>query len=107
MARILLVSLRTGELGPQVARAEFNDVLKATGLRERDLEMRVISDANTPIGSLDAVDGVVVGGSSLNVTAPEYDVWQEHVHRELDRVRFLVPVGRVSGTGCACIGYRG
>ena len=24
-----------------------------------------------------------------------------------DRVRFLVPVGRVSGTGCACIGYRG
>ena len=25
----------------------------------------------------------------------------------LDRVRFLVPVGRVSGTGCACIGYRG
>lgn len=86
MARILLVSLRTGELGPQVARAEFNDVLKATGLRERDLEMRVISDANTPIGSLDAVDGVVVGGSSLNVTAPEYDVWQEHVHRELSGI---------------------
>ena len=25
----------------------------------------------------------------------------------LDRLRFLVPVGRVSGTGCACIGYRG
>ena len=24
-----------------------------------------------------------------------------------DRLRFLVPVGRVSGTGCACIGYRG
>ena len=27
--------------------------------------------------------------------------------QEVDRVRFLVPVGRVSGTGCACIGYRG
>lgn len=93
MARILFVSLRTGEIGPLVARAELNDVLAASGMDEREVEMRVISDTSTPIGPLDGFDGVIVGGSSLNVTSPEYDAWQCHVHAELSGlVRADLPV---------------
>ena len=38
---------------------------------------------------------------------PETTTLQRAFTTADDRVRFLVPVGRVSGTGCACIGYRG
>ncbi|AWB84032.1 glutamine amidotransferase-related protein [Corynebacterium liangguodongii] len=93
MAHILFVSLRTGDMGPDVAQAELGDVLAASGLNASDVEMRVIADTETAIGSLDGFDGVIVGGSSLNVTAPEYSPWQRHVHAQLSElVTSPVPV---------------
>ncbi|WP_165165180.1 glutamine amidotransferase-related protein [Corynebacterium qintianiae] len=83
MARILLVSLRTGDIGPEVARAELDDVLSASRLSEPDIQMRVLDNTSVKIGPLDGYDGVIVGGSSLNVTAPEYSEWQRHIHAEL------------------------
>lgn len=93
MARYLFVSLRTGDIGPDVAQAELADVLSASGLSPDEVEMRVISEVSTPIGPVDGFAGVIVGGSSLNVTAPEYDPWQRHVHAELaGLVRCGLPV---------------
>ena len=93
MSRILFISLRTGELGPAVAEAEFNDVLAATGMRREDVDTRVLAGDSDAIGPVEGYAGVIVGGSSLIVTAPEYSPWQEHVHAELaSLIRGRVPV---------------
>lgn len=75
MSKLLFLSLRTGDIGPDVARAEYHDVLRATGLREVDVELRVIDSPNAELGPLDSVSGIIVGGCSLNVTNPERDAW--------------------------------
>lgn len=97
MAQLLFLSLRDGEVGPAVARAEYHDALQSTGLAEVDLEHRVIDSATADLGPLDGISGVIVGGSSLNITtgrepalapsaAPSagtgrgYSDYQEHVH---------------------------
>lgn len=81
MAQLLFLSLRDGEIGPAVARAEYHDALQSTGLAEVDLEHRVIDSASADLGPLDGISGVIVGGSSLNITNGRgYSEYQEHVH---------------------------
>jgi len=97
MSKLLFLSLRTGEIGPDVARAEYHDALKAAGMDEVDMELRIIDSADAAVGPLTGIDGVIVGGSSLNVTNAEteagYDDYQRHVHALLaDLVKSGVPV---------------
>ncbi|UIZ93177.1 gamma-glutamyl-gamma-aminobutyrate hydrolase family protein [Corynebacterium sp. CNCTC7651] len=89
MAHLLFLSLRNGDIGPQVARAEYHDALKSAGLDEVDLELRIIDSPDAELGPLDGISGVIVGGSSLNVTNSEpslYDDYQAHVHAILGEV---------------------
>ncbi|MCP1387082.1 gamma-glutamyl-gamma-aminobutyrate hydrolase family protein [Corynebacterium sp. TA-R-1] len=96
MAQLLFLSLRNGEIGPQVARAEYHDALQSAGLDEVDMELRVIDAPGVALGPLDGVAGVIVGGSSLNVTNSEpelYDDYQKHVHAVLaELIESGVPV---------------
>lgn len=69
-----------------MAAAEYQDVLKATGLEPEELTQRMLDSEEAVIGDLSGFDGVIVGGSSLNVTDFEYSPWQRQVHRELTRL---------------------
>lgn len=75
MSQLLFLSLRNGEIGPDVAHAEYHDVLRATGLSEVDMELRIIDSPDDELGPLDPVSGIIVGGCSLNVTNPTRDAW--------------------------------
>ncbi|AEG81670.1 glutamine amidotransferase [Corynebacterium ulcerans] len=83
MVSVLLVSPRSGE---SVAHAEYNDVLRATGLSPEQLTQRMLDTAEATVGSLEGFDGVIVGGSPLNVTNDSYDQWQLQVHSELQKL---------------------
>ncbi|QGU07446.1 glutamine amidotransferase [Corynebacterium occultum] len=83
MLSVLLVSPRQGAA---VAAAEYRDVLKATGLEPEELTQRMLDSEDAVIGDLSEFDGVIVGGSSLNVTDFEYGPWQRQVHEELTRL---------------------
>ncbi|MFI5503833.1 glutamine amidotransferase [Corynebacterium kutscheri] len=80
MVSLLLVSPRSGL---DVAHAEYNDVLRATRLQPEQLDQKIIDDTTKTIGCLADYDGVIVGGSPLNVTEPDYCAWQKHVHEQL------------------------
>ncbi|WP_269509830.1 glutamine amidotransferase-related protein [Corynebacterium faecium] len=82
MPKLLFLSLRNGEIGPDVAHAEYHDALRATGLSEVDMELRVIDSPDSELGPLDPVSGIIVGGCSLNVTNPERDAW----HKRIDAI---------------------
>ena len=82
MSKLLFLSLRNGEIGPDVAHAEYHDALRATGLSEVDMELRVIDSPDSELGPLDPVSGIIVGGCSLNVTNPERDAW----HKRIDAI---------------------
>mgnify|MGYP002714248577 CR=1 FL=1 len=86
MSRLLFLSLRDGAIGPEVSRAEYNDVLNATGLAPDQVERRLIPDEHTPLGNLEGFDGIIVGGSSLNITNEEWSAWQHHVDEVLSEV---------------------
>lgn len=93
MPQLLFLSLRDGAIGWDVARAEHHDALKASGLRDVDIELRMIDSSTAQIGPLDALDGVIVGGSALNITNSQYSDYQIHVHALLgDLVRSNIPV---------------
>jgi len=79
MSKLLFLSLRNGEIGPDVAHAEYHDALRATGVSEVDMELRVIDSPDSELGPLDPVSGIIVGGCSLNVTNPERDAWHRHI----------------------------
>lgn len=104
----LFVSLRpAGELYHQVAVTEFADFVRATGVV--DCEHRIIAGISDEVGDVSGFAGVIVGGSSLNVTNDAYDAYQVHVHRQLrllvdaaTPVFFILFRGRLVG-GC----YRG
>ena len=80
MVSVLLVQPRQGEA---VAAAERRDFLQSTGLKPEELTTRMLDTTKSRVGSLIGFDGVIVGGSPLNVTNFEYSEWQHHVHREL------------------------
>lgn len=80
MTSVLLVSPRQGAA---VAAAEYRDVCRAAGLRPEELTQRMLDTPESRIGDLAGFDGVIVGGSSLNVTEFEYSRWQRRVHAEL------------------------
>lgn len=82
MSKLLFLSLRNGEIGPDVAHAEYHDALHATGLSEVDMELRVIDSPDSELSPLDPVSGIIVGGCSLNVTNPERDAW----HKRIDAI---------------------
>lgn len=86
MSKLLFLSLRNGEIGPEVARAEYHDALRATGLEDVDMELRIIDTEHAHLGPLDSVRGVIVGGSSLNVTDAEPTAWAKHVDEVLAEV---------------------
>ena len=79
MSKLLFLSLRNGEIGPDVAHAEYHDALRATGVSEVDIELRVIDSPDSELGPLDPVSGIIVGGCSLNVTNPERDAWHKRI----------------------------
>ena len=79
MSKLLFLSLRNGEIGPDVAHAEYHDALRATGVSEVDMELRVIDSPDSELGPLDPVSGIIVGGCSLNVTNPERDPWHKRI----------------------------
>lgn len=79
MSKLLFLSLRNGEIGPDVAQAEYHDALRATGLSEVDMELRAIDSPDSELGPLDPVSGIIVGGCSLNVTNPERDAWHKRI----------------------------
>ncbi|MCG7291346.1 gamma-glutamyl-gamma-aminobutyrate hydrolase family protein [Corynebacterium afermentans] len=79
MSKLLFLSLRNGEIGPDVAHAEYHDALRATGVSEVDMELRVIDSPDSDLGPLDPVSGIIVGGCSLNVTNPERDAWHKRI----------------------------
>lgn len=96
MSQLLFLSLRDGDIGPDVARAEYRDALHASGLAEVEMEHRVLNTTDSTIGSLENVSGVIVGGSSLNVTNAQdgqYSAYQKHIHSQLAQlVETGVPV---------------
>ena len=93
MSRLLFFSLRNGPIGPAVAHAEYHDTLRATGLTTDDIELRTLDSEHAQLGSLDGIDGVFVGGSSLNITNEAYSPWQKHVHGVLgELVEGSIPV---------------
>ncbi|SER48914.1 glutamine amidotransferase [Corynebacterium cystitidis] len=83
MSKILLLSLRDGPLGNSVAAAEARDVMNATGLTSHTMVHRILESTQHVIGSLEGISGVIVGGSSLNITDAEWSKWQHHVHAQL------------------------
>lgn len=86
MSQLLFLSLRSGDIGPAVAHAEYHDVLRSTGLAEVDVELRVIDSPDAELGPLDSIDGIIVGGSSLNVTDHAPDAWHKRVDEVLGTV---------------------
>lgn len=86
MSKLLFVSLRSGEIGPDVAKAEYADVLKATGLRNVDMELRIIDSADAELGPLDSVSGIIVGGCSLNVSDTDEAAWRAKIDTVLEQV---------------------
>lgn len=83
MVSILLVSPRPGH---DVATAERNDVLRATGLAPEQLEQVLIDDVEKHLPDFSRFDGIIVGGSPLNISNETYSDWQKHVHTELSRI---------------------
>jgi len=79
MSKLLFLSLRNGEIGPDVAHAEYHDALRATGVSDVDMELRVIDSPDSELGPLGPVSGIIVGGCSLNVTNPERDAWHMRI----------------------------
>ncbi|WP_066525476.1 glutamine amidotransferase-related protein [Corynebacterium bouchesdurhonense] len=94
MPQLLFLSLRDGEIGPAVARAEYHDVLQSAGLEEGEGVHRIIDGPPAAIGPLDGIAGGIAGGSSLNVPAEGgYSAYQKHVHALLaDLVERDLPV---------------
>lgn len=94
MSQLLFLSLRNGEIGPAVARAEYHDALQSAGVSEVEMEHRVIDSETAELGPLDGISGVIVGGSSLNISGPgAYSEYQQHVHEVLaELVEADVPV---------------
>ncbi len=83
MPSILLLSLRSGALAREVAAVEYRDFLRATGLRTEELTLRMLDSPEATVGDLTGFDGVLVGGSSLNITDEHWSPWQHRVHEEL------------------------
>lgn len=79
MPKLLFLSLRTGGIGPAVAHAEYHDVLRATGLDEVDVELRIIDSPGAELGPLDPICGIIVSGCSLNVSSPERSAWHMRI----------------------------
>lgn len=77
---MLLISPRQGA---EVAAAEYRDFCVAAGLNEDELAQRMLDHEEAEIGDLSGIDGVFVGGSSLNVTNAVYSEWQKQVHAQL------------------------
>ncbi|NLF92162.1 MAG: glutamine amidotransferase [Corynebacterium marinum] len=86
MPNFLLVSLRSGELADQISAAELHDFLRATNLDPAELTHVNIAEVSVDAGDLEGYDGIMVGGSSLNITTRHWDDWQLHVHAELARL---------------------
>lgn len=86
MPKVLLVSLRAGDISDQIAMAEHRDFLQATGLDPEDLPQIVIDSPDVSAGDLSGYDGILVGGSSLNITNEHWDEWQLHAHAEMQRI---------------------
>lgn len=84
MVKLLLVSLRYGETAPAVAAAEYRDICESTGLSQEQTSHLVIDSTNVELPDLANFDGVIVGGSSLNITNETWDEWQLHIHRQLE-----------------------
>ncbi|RNE49173.1 glutamine amidotransferase [Corynebacterium alimapuense] len=86
MPKVLFVSLRSGELADQVSTAEYRDFIQTTGLTFPELPMIVLSSTERSVGNLSDYDGVIVGGSSLNITNEPWDDWQHHIHQQLSEI---------------------
>lgn len=80
MFSLALVSARQD---PAACASEFQDVQRTTGLSAAEIDHYIIDSTTTGLGDLSGMDGIIVGGSSLNVTDDTHSPYQQHVHREL------------------------
>lgn len=85
MVAFLLVSPRHGA---EVAAAEYQDVVRATGLTEREVQQRMLDSPTASLGDVSGFDGIIVGGSPLHMTTttPAEAAWRRRVHEEFDRL---------------------
>lgn len=83
MIRLLLVSPRRGA---QAAAAEYNDVLRATGMPAMCVEQRVLDSPTATAGSTAGFDGLIIGGSPLNLTDDIEAAWRAQAIREILRL---------------------
>lgn len=81
--RFLQVALRDGD---EVADAEYDDFLRATGLAPEDLVHHPITAPADGLPDLGDYAGVFVGGSPFNITDLEHPPLQRHVHALLRRI---------------------
>lgn len=80
MPKFLLVSARPGAAQQ---RAEYRDFLVNTGLRPWELDHVSIDSANAMLEMKRNYDGVLLGGSPFNVTAPSPTDVQKHVEKQV------------------------
>ncbi|MBP3087641.1 glutamine amidotransferase [Corynebacterium sp. sy017] len=83
-APFLVISLRSdSELETNVAQAELADIIRTTQLPSDYFDHKQLADIHTSIGDITQYKGIIVGGSSLNISTTHYGIWQQHIHREL------------------------
>lgn len=80
MSKFLLVSARPGRA--QQA-AEYRDFLVNTGLRSWELDHVVLDSRTATLGDFSGYDGVLLGGSPMNVTTERPTDEQLHIEQEL------------------------
>lgn len=71
-----------------MAAAEYQDIVRATGLAEKEVHQRMLDSPSAALGDVSGFDGIIVGGSPLHMTATtaEEAAWQRRVHEEFDRL---------------------
>lgn len=86
MPSLLLVSLRAGSTAEQISTTEHRDFLHATGLNSDQLPQLILDSTDTVIGDLAGYDGILIGGSSLNITDDPWGPWQKHIHTQMQKI---------------------
>lgn len=82
MTSLLMVSVRPGK---KATATEYDDVLRTSGLRREELDHHVFDEAGKDF-SIEGYDGIIVGGSPLNVLNATYTEWQHAVHATMGQL---------------------
>ncbi|MBZ8177811.1 glutamine amidotransferase [Corynebacterium sp. 3HC-13] len=86
MVSLLLISSRQD---PAACASEFHDVVRTAGISSGELSHQIVDSTLATLRDLNSYDGIIVGGSALNVTDTTHYPYQQHVHRELEQLLTL------------------